>query len=60
MLPKLGNFFIQNISTNHCQKFVNEWAIESNKRYDRYINYAGMIFKYAISIDQLKKSDGKN
>ena len=54
ILPKLGNLFIQNISTNHCQKFANEWAIESNKRYDRYINYAGMIFKYAISIDQLK------
>ena len=54
ILPKLGNLFIQNISTNHCQKFANEWAIESGKRYDRYINYAGMIFKYAISIDQLK------
>lgn len=54
ILPKLGEFFIQNVSTNLCQKFANEWAIESNKRYGRYINYAGMIFNYAISIEQLK------
>ncbi|EPN9336300.1 tyrosine-type recombinase/integrase [Enterococcus faecalis] len=56
ILPKLGSLYIQKITTAHCQKFANEWSKKSPKRYKRFINYAGMIFKYAISIDILQKN----
>lgn len=54
ILPKLGELSLQSITTNQCQKIANEWAIKSNKRYGRFINYAGMIFKYAITTNQLE------
>ncbi len=54
ILPKLGSLFIHKISVNYCQKLANEWSIENSNRYKRYINYAGMIFKYAVSTDQLQ------
>lgn len=54
VLPAFGSYKIKKISVTACQKQANQWAAEHPNRYQRYINYAGMIFKYAVSIDEIK------
>ena len=41
---------IDKIIVRNCQKIVNNWAEKSPKRFYRFANYAGMVFKYALSI----------
>lgn len=52
ILPAFGTQKVKSISVTMCQKQANKWAQEYPKRFQRYINYAGMVFKYAISIDE--------
>ncbi|MGG5370408.1 tyrosine-type recombinase/integrase [Enterococcus sp. AZ196] len=60
ILPEIGNYRIQNISVTNCQKHANKWANLSPNRYYRFINYASMIFKYAISIDEISSNPMEN
>ncbi|MBO0455063.1 site-specific integrase [Candidatus Enterococcus murrayae] len=53
ILPELGNLRINKITVTFCQKIANCWSRKSPKRYSRFINYAGMIFDYALSIGEL-------
>lgn len=56
ILPALGNLKIDNISVTFCQKLANAWAQKYPKRFKRYLNYAGMVFKYAETVDEVKKN----
>ncbi|MDT2738890.1 tyrosine-type recombinase/integrase [Enterococcus canintestini] len=56
ILPAFGAYKIDRITVTACQKQANKWAKESPKRHQRYINYAGMIFKYAASVGDIKKN----
>lgn len=53
ILPSFGNLNIKKITVTMCQKQANLWCEESPKRYYRFINYAGMVFKYAESIGEI-------
>ena len=55
ILPALGNLKIDNVSVTFCQKLANNWSREHPKRFKRYLNYAGMVFKYAETLDEIKK-----
>lgn len=56
VLPAFGAYRIKNITVTACQKQANEWCKEHPNRFGRYINYAGMVFKYAESIGELKSN----
>ena len=56
ILPALGNLKIDNVSVTFCQKLANNWSREHPKRFKRYLNYAGMVFKYAETLDEIKKN----
>lgn len=49
ILPYFGKMRIENIEIKHCQNAINLWA-KSLKRFKMIMNYAGMIFDYAIRI----------
>ena len=53
IIPAVGSMKINSINVTICQKQANLWCEESPKRYYRYINYAGMVFKYAESIGEI-------
>lgn len=53
ILPALGSYKIKAITVTDCQKQANTWCKEHPKRFYRYINYAGMVFKYAESIGEI-------
>ena len=42
------------------QQYTNDWSDSSPKRYKRLIIYAGMIFKCAVFIDELKDNPMDN
>ncbi|WP_071868711.1 site-specific integrase, partial [Enterococcus thailandicus] len=52
----LGNLKIDNVSVTFCQKLANSWSREHPKRFKQYLNYAGMVFKYAETLDEIKKN----
>lgn len=54
ILPALGKLRIKNISVTACQKQANKWAKNHPNRYYRYINYAGIVFKYAVATEEIK------
>lgn len=56
ILPVLGALKINSISVTFCQKLANAWSREHPKRFKRYLNYAGMVFKYAETLDEVKKN----
>ncbi|MFL0439034.1 tyrosine-type recombinase/integrase [Enterococcus pernyi] len=56
ILPALGSYNIKAITVTACQKQANAWCKDNPNRYDRYINYAGMIFKYAESIGEIQSN----
>ena len=60
ILPVLGDLKIKKIDVIFCQKLANQWAETSPKRYLRYINYAGMVFKYAISLSTIVSNPMSN
>ncbi|WYJ99810.1 hypothetical protein A5821_000887 [Enterococcus sp. 7F3_DIV0205] len=47
ILPYFGQMRIENIEIKHCQNAINLSA-KSFKRFKMIMNYAGMIFDYAI------------
>ncbi|WP_157059132.1 tyrosine-type recombinase/integrase, partial [Loigolactobacillus rennini] len=55
ILPAFGRHDIKKIDILYCQKIMNRWS----KKYSRskmYMNYAGLIFKYAIKLGVLEKN----
>lgn len=54
ILPSLGDLKINKITVPFCQKIANEWSNISPKRYQRFINYSGMVFKYAVSTGEIQ------
>ncbi|MGO2267070.1 MAG: tyrosine-type recombinase/integrase [Vagococcus salmoninarum] len=56
ILPVLATLKINRINVPFCQQTANQWAEYSPKRYMRFINYAGMVFKYAVSIEEVKSN----
>lgn len=50
ILPEFKDLLIDKITVRKCQKIVNNWAAKSPKRFYRFANYAGMVFKYALSV----------
>lgn len=54
ILPAFGTYQIKSITVTTCQKQANKWCEDYPNRFDRYINYAGMIFKYAEAVGDLK------
>lgn len=56
ILPALGSCNIKAITVTACQKQANAWCKENPNRFSRYINYAGMIFKYAESIGEISSN----
>ena len=53
ILPAFGSYKIKSITVTACQNQANAWCKEHPNRFGRYINYAGMIFKYAESIGEI-------
>ncbi|WP_423252781.1 tyrosine-type recombinase/integrase [Melissococcus plutonius] len=49
ILPYFGQMRIETIEIKHCQDAINQWS-KSLKRFKTIMNYAGMIFDYAIRI----------
>lgn len=51
VLPVFGHRKLKDITVSFCQKKANAIAVANPNRYKRYLNYAGMVFKYAVSIN---------
>lgn len=47
ILPAFGTYRIDKITVDYCQKVVNGWFKEF-KKYQSVMNYASLVFKYAI------------
>ncbi|MGY3704769.1 site-specific integrase [Vagococcus martis] len=60
IIPVLGHLKVNKITVQMCQQYANDWSDSSPKRYKRLINYAGMVFKYAVSIGELKDNPMDN
>lgn len=56
ILPKLGKKQIGKITITTCQRAANAWVKDSPKRYYRFINYAGMVLKYATTTGELSSN----
>lgn len=56
VLPNIGERMIKKITIKDCQILANSWATSSPKRFHRHINYVGMVFKYAVSIEEIKSN----
>jgi integrase len=54
ILPVFGSLKLNKINVAYCQKQANIWRNSSPKRYQRFINYTGMVFKYGVSIGELQ------
>ena len=56
ILPAFGSYKIKAITVTVCQKQANTWCKNHPNRFGRYINYTGMIFKYAESIGEISSN----
>ncbi|MBL1223706.1 site-specific integrase [Enterococcus sp. BWR-S5] len=54
ILPVFGSLKLNRVNVAYCQKQANIWRNSSPKRYQRFINYTGMVFKYGVSIGELQ------
>lgn len=53
ILPAFGSYKIKAITVTACQKQANAWCKKHPNRFGRYVNYTGMVFKYAESIGEI-------
>lgn len=60
IISALGDFMISAIDTSFCQTVANKWAKSSPKRYQRFINYSGMVFQYAASTGKIETNPMNN
>lgn len=58
ILPYFGEMKIKYIRVQDCQKAVNLWS-KKLKRFKMIMNYAGMIFDYAIRIELIENNPTK-
>jgi integrase len=58
ILPYFGEMRIKKIKVQHCQKAINFWA-KNLKRFKMVMNYAGMVFDYAIRIELISTNPTK-
>ncbi|VDG19077.1 hypothetical protein [Lactobacillus plantarum] [Lactiplantibacillus mudanjiangensis] len=47
ILPAFGDYRIEKITMDYCQKVTNGW-FKKFKKYQTIMNYASLVFKYAI------------
>ena len=55
ILPALGTFKIARIDASCCQTVVNGW-FKQFKKYQTIMNYASMVFKYAIKHNIIERN----
>ncbi len=55
ILPALGTFKIASIDESCCQAVVNGW-FKQFKKYQTIMNYASMVFKYAIKHNIIERN----
>jgi integrase len=58
VLPAFGKYLIAKISSNQCQKVLNQWFKEA-KSYKKWFNYASMVFDYAFKQGLIEKDPTK-
>lgn len=50
ILPVFGKYRVEKITVPMCQQAVNKWFIDGLRQYHRFLNYAGKVLKYSITM----------
>lgn len=58
ILPAFGKYLVSKISSNQCQKVLNQWFKEA-RSYKKWFNYASMVFDYAFKQGLIDKDPTK-
>ena len=59
ILPSLGDYKIEKVNVQTCQKHVNEWFNKLQK-YRTVKSYASKVFDYAVTLGIVTDNDGLN
>ena len=59
IIPELGNYYVEKITTFRCQQAVNKWFSELPKTYKKMYNLASNVLDYAVNNDLIIKNPMK-